>query len=43
MPHEVTLIKDRPFPACHQCKGISLELAHAAKIGHPDEAHAPAG
>src|ERR1700730_2573652 len=31
MPHEVTVIKGRRFPTCRHCKGISFELAHAAK------------
>jgi hypothetical protein len=48
MPHEVmTVIKGRRFPTCRHCKGISFELAHAAKhvgeIDHLPEAHAPAG
>jgi hypothetical protein len=47
MPHEVTVIKGRRFPTCRHCKGITFELAHAAKhvgeIGHLEEAHAPAG
>jgi len=47
MPHEVTVIKGRRFPTCRHCKGISFELAHAAKhvgeIDHLEEAHAPAG
>ena len=46
MPHEVTVVKGRRFPTCRHCKGISFELAHAAKhvgeIDHLDEAHAPA-
>src|ERR1700757_2449770 len=45
MPHEVTVIKGRRFPTCRHCKGISFELAHAAKhdgeIDPLDEAHAP--
>jgi hypothetical protein len=40
MPHEVTVIKGR------RCKGISFQLAHAARhvgeIEHLEEAHAPA-
>jgi ATP-dependent DNA ligase len=47
MPHEVTVIKDRRFPTCRYCRGISFELAHAAKhvaeIDHLKQAHAPAG
>jgi YjzC-like protein len=47
MPHEVTVIKGRRFPTCRHCKGISFELAHAAKhvgeIDHLEEVHAPAG
>jgi hypothetical protein len=31
MPHEVTVIKGRRFPTCRHCKGISFELAHAAR------------
>jgi hypothetical protein len=46
MPHEVTVIKGRRFPSCRHCKGISFELAYAARhvgeIDHLDEAHAPA-
>src|SRR3954452_12221484 len=46
MPHEVTVIKGRRFPTCRHCKGISFELAHAAKhvgeIDHLEEAHASA-
>jgi hypothetical protein len=46
MPHEVTVIKGRRFPTCRHCKGISFDLAHAAKhvgeIDHLEEAHAPA-
>jgi hypothetical protein len=46
MPHEVTVIKGRRFPTCRHCKGISFELAHAAKhvgeIDHLKEANAPA-
>ena len=46
MPHQVTVIKGRRFPTCRHCKGISFELAHAAKhvgeIDHFEEAHAPA-
>jgi hypothetical protein len=45
-PHEVTVIKGRRFPTWRHCKGISFELAHAAKhvgeIDHLEEAHAPA-
>jgi hypothetical protein len=44
-PHEVTVIKGRRFPTCRHCKGVSFELAHAAKhvgeIDHLEEAHAP--
>ena len=47
MPHEVTVISGRRFPTCRHCKGISFELAHAARhvgeIDHLEEAHAPAG
>jgi hypothetical protein len=36
----------RRFPTCRHCKGVSFELAHAAKhvseIDHLEEAHAPA-
>jgi hypothetical protein len=46
MPHEVTVIKGSRFPICRHCKGITFELAHAAKhvseIDHFEEAHAPA-
>jgi YjzC-like protein len=46
MPHEVTVIKGRRFPTCRHCKGVSFELAHAAKhvgeIDHLEEALAPA-
>jgi hypothetical protein len=46
MPHEVTVIKGRRFPTCRHCKGISFELAHAARhvgeIDHLEEAHAHA-
>ena len=46
MPHEVTVIERRRFPTCRHCKGISFELAHAAKhvgeIDHLEEVHAPA-
>jgi hypothetical protein len=38
-PHDVTVIKERRFPTCRHCKGITFELAHAAK--HVGE-HAPA-
>jgi hypothetical protein len=31
MPHEVTVIKGRRLPTCRHCKGITFELAHAAK------------
>jgi hypothetical protein len=41
MPHEVTVIKGRRFPTCRHCKDIRFELAHAAKIDHLEEAHAP--
>ena len=44
MPREVTVIKGRRFPTCRHCKGISFELAHAARhageIDHLEEAHA---
>jgi hypothetical protein len=47
MPHEVTAIKGRRFPTCRHCKGITFELAHAARhvgeIDNLEEAHAPAG
>jgi hypothetical protein len=37
MPHEVTVIKGRRFPTCRHFKGISFELAHAAKhVGEID-------
>jgi hypothetical protein len=37
MPHEVTVIKGRRFPTCRHCKGISFELAHAARhVGEID-------
>lgn len=46
MPHEVTVIKGRRFPTCRHCKGITFQLAHAAKhvseIDHFEEAHATA-
>ena len=46
MPHEVTVIKGRRFPTCRHCKGVTFELAHAARhvgeIDHLEEAHAPA-
>jgi len=29
--HEVTVIRGRRFPTCRHCKGITFELAHAAK------------
>jgi hypothetical protein len=42
--HEVTVIKGRRFPTCRHCRGITFELAHAAKhvseIDHFEEAHA---
>jgi hypothetical protein len=42
MPHEVTAIKGRRFPTCRHCKGISFQLAHAAKhvseVEHPKPA-----
>jgi len=45
--HEVTVIRGRRFPTCRHCKGITFELAHAAKhvgeIDHLQEEHAPAG
>jgi hypothetical protein len=31
MPHEVTVIKGWRFPTCRHCKGISFQIAHAAK------------
>jgi hypothetical protein len=41
MPHEVMAIKGRRFPTCRHCKGITFELAHAAKhvgeIEHPPD------
>jgi hypothetical protein len=41
------VIKGRRFPTCRHCKGITFELAHAAKhvgeIDHLEEAHASAG
>jgi hypothetical protein len=47
MPHEVTVIKGRRFPTCRHCKGISFQLAHAAKhvfeVEHFEEAPASAG
>jgi hypothetical protein len=47
MTHEVTVIKGRRFPTRRHCKGVTFELAHAAKnvgeIDHLEEAHAPAG
>jgi hypothetical protein len=47
MPHEVTVIKGRRFPTGRHCKGITFELAHAAKhvgeIDNLEEAHAAAG
>jgi hypothetical protein len=47
MPHEVTVIRGRRFPTGRHCKGISFELAHAAKhvgeIDHLEETHATAG
>jgi hypothetical protein len=40
------LPEGRRFPTCRHCKGISFELAHAAKhvgeIDYLEEAHAPA-
>jgi hypothetical protein len=45
MPHEVTVIKGRRFPTCRHYKGLSFELAHAAKhvgeIDHLAKVHAP--
>ena len=47
MPHEVTVIKRRRFQTCRHCKGVTFEVAHAAKhvgeIDHLEEAHAPVG
>jgi hypothetical protein len=44
--HKVTVIRGRRFPTCRHCKGITFELAHAAKhvgeIDHLQEEHAPA-
>jgi hypothetical protein len=46
MPHAVTVIKGRRFPTCRHCRGITFELALAAKhvggIDHLEKAHAPA-
>jgi hypothetical protein len=46
MPHEVTAIKGRRFPACRHRKGVKFQLAHPAKhlseIDHFEEMHAPA-
>jgi hypothetical protein len=46
MPHEVTVIKGRRFPTCRHCKGVTFQLAHAAKhvseIDHFEEAGVPA-
>jgi hypothetical protein len=46
MLHEVTVIKGRRVPTCRHGKGITFELAYAAKhVGEIDqlqEAHAPA-
>src|SRR5215472_8116444 len=44
-PHEVTVIKGRRVPTCRHCKGITFELAHAARhVGEIDkDAHEPAG
>jgi hypothetical protein len=46
MPHVVTVIKDRRFPTCRHCTGITFDPAHAAKhvseIDRFDEAHVPA-
>ena len=40
MPHEVTVIKGRRFPTCRNCKGINIELVHAAKqVGEIDHLH----
>src|SRR5918912_3668399 len=42
MPHEVTVIKGRRFPTCRHCKGISFQLAHAAKhVGEVDHLSEP--
>jgi hypothetical protein len=42
-----TVIRGRRFPTGRHCKGISFELAHAAKhvgeIDHLEEANATAG
>ena len=43
MPHEVTVIKGRRFPTCRHCKGISFELAHAAKQMHRTDLPVPGG
>ena len=47
MPHEVTVIKGPRFPTCRHCKGVTFEVAHAAKhvgeIDHLEEARAPVG
>jgi hypothetical protein len=46
MAHEMTVIKGRRFPTCGHCKGITFELAQAAKhlgeIDNLEEAHATA-
>jgi hypothetical protein len=46
MPHKVTVIKGRRIPTSRHCKGVTFEVAHAAKhvgeIDHLEEAHAPA-
>ena len=42
MPHEVTVIKGRHFRTCRHCKGVTFEVAYAAKhvgeIDHLEEA-----
>jgi hypothetical protein len=47
MPHKVTVIKGRRIPTSRHCKGVTFEVAHAAKhvgeIDHIEEAHAPVG
>ena len=37
MPHEVTVIKGRRFPTCRHCKGVTFQVAHAARhVGEID-------